>query len=216
MQNMYGYFDYYIEAGDTYGSLAKKFMLSEKELKGINENALISRGSRLKIPCRSGGCVKGAFYVIKKGDTLGGIARRRGITLEELLRMNPYLNPSYYLQGQIIVLPYSGRAVVYYTLGKNERLSDVFRNYNMDLTTFCALNPDISPAGLKAGQRIRIVREAGPYGSEYTLIPGDTIVSVAERFGISAGELLGANRNIKPREFVAGVTVRIPESDRLT
>ena len=50
-------------------------------------------------------CEYGEFYVIGKGETLHGIARRFGISHEVLLGMNPYLNPSYYLPGQMIIVP---------------------------------------------------------------------------------------------------------------
>jgi len=47
----------------------------------------------------------GYFYVIKRGETLKDIADRFGITLEQLLQMNPYLNPAYHLVGQTILVP---------------------------------------------------------------------------------------------------------------
>ena len=49
--------------------------------------------------------VCGDFYVICRGETLCHIAKKNGIMLTELLEMNPYLNPSYYLVGQTILVP---------------------------------------------------------------------------------------------------------------
>lgn len=49
--------------------------------------------------------VCGHYYVIKRDETLKEIAGRFGITLEELLQMNPYLNPAYHLVGQTILVP---------------------------------------------------------------------------------------------------------------
>lgn len=50
-------------------------------------------------------CAYGDFYRIQKGETLHCIARKYGISHERLLRMNPYLNPGYYLPGQVIIVP---------------------------------------------------------------------------------------------------------------
>jgi LysM repeat protein len=33
-------------------------------------------------------------YVVRPGDTLGGIAKRHGITLREILRLNPQISNS--------------------------------------------------------------------------------------------------------------------------
>ena len=50
-------------------------------------------------------CEYGNFYVMGRGETLFMIADRFGISLAELLKMNPYLNPAYYLAGQVIIVP---------------------------------------------------------------------------------------------------------------
>ena len=50
-------------------------------------------------------CKYGIFYTIRRGETLSVIAGRCGISLSELLSMNPYLNPAYYLAGQVIIVP---------------------------------------------------------------------------------------------------------------
>ena len=47
----------------------------------------------------------GHYYVIRRGETLHEIAERCGITLDQLLLMNPYLNPAYHLVGQTIIVP---------------------------------------------------------------------------------------------------------------
>jgi D-alanyl-D-alanine carboxypeptidase/D-alanyl-D-alanine-endopeptidase (penicillin-binding protein 4) len=44
-------------------------------------------------------------YVIRKGDTLDGIARRHGLTVNALRRANPGLNPRRLIPGKRIVLP---------------------------------------------------------------------------------------------------------------
>lgn len=203
------YFEYYAETGDTFSSVASKFSVSEKELKALNDVPAITQGSRIKIPSKSGGCGRGVFYAIRRGDTLYRIAKRRGITVETLLNSNPFLNPSHYVPGQVIVLPIARQLIAYYTLGRNEKLSDVLRRYDMDISTFCTLNPGVNPLKLREGQRVK-VRKSRELGRRYTVKEGDTLVSVADAFGIRVSSLLAANRDFKPSEFVPGVVLRIP------
>ena len=203
------YFEYYAETGDTFSSVARKFSVGEKELKALNDVPAITQGSRIRIPSKSGGCGRGVFYAIRRGDTLYRIAKRRGITVETLLSSNPFLNPSHYVPGQVIVLPLARQLIAYYTLGRNERLSDVLGRYDMDISTFCTLNPGVNPLKLREGQRVK-VRKSQELGKRYTVKEGDTLVSVADAFGIRVSSLLAANRDFKPSEFVPGVVLRIP------
>jgi LysM repeat protein len=210
MANPCEFFDYYAEIGDTFTSVARKFSVGEKELKALNDIPAITQGSRIRVPCQNGGCGRGLFYTIKRGDTLYRIAKRRGISVETLLAHNPFLNPSYYVTGQVIVLPMAKQLIAYYTLGSNERLPDVLGRYEMDISTFCALNPSVNPLKLCEGQRVR-VRKVQASGRRYTVKEGDTLVSVADRYGIRVSSLLAANRDFKPGAFIPGVVLRIPD-----
>jgi LysM repeat protein len=44
------------------------------------------------------------FYMVKVGDTLGGIAETTGVTVETLLELNPDLDPQALVSGQRIRL----------------------------------------------------------------------------------------------------------------
>jgi LysM repeat protein len=209
MECQNSYFEYYAGMEDTFASVAQKFQVSEKELKEYNDIPAVTLGCKVRIPSKSGGCGKGVFYTIKKGDTLSRIAKRARISVETLLQNNPFLNPSRYIPGQVIILPLPEQIIAYYTLGKNERLANVLRRYDMDISTFCALNPGINPIRLREGQRVT-VRKTQPHGRRYTVQPGDTLVTVADKFGLRVSSLLAANRDFKPGAFVPGVTLHIP------
>lgn len=209
----YSYFDYCVEQNDTYPSLAAKFRVNEKALRDINSNAALTQGMLMKIPSNLGGCTRGTFYAIRKGDTLSSIAKRNSMTTETLLGANPYLNPAYYIPGQIIVIPQIKHIELsdFYTVAANEGLFDVLRRYNMNLTTFCALNPDINPMEVKPGQRVIIKKkQEAVIGRWYTVQQGDTVGLIARKFGIKIPHLLAANENVRPSEFIAGTRVRIP------
>ena len=211
-QCAYSYFHYEMQPGDSIKSVAERFAVSEQALRDKNGTGDTVPGRWLKVPCVLGGCMHGAFYALRRGETLLVVARRHGLTLADLLAANPYLNPNYVLAGQVIVIPPVKRikADSAYTLAENEGLFDVLRKFGMDLTAFCTLNPGVNPMDVKPGQSVQVKRRAERGGKWYTLEPQDTLVSVAERHGIPVSTLLSANERLRPSDFVPGMPVRIP------
>lgn len=204
------FFYYCIRQDDTYASLAERFGISLQALKEMNGSAVLRRNMLIRVPCAYG-CVRGTFYAIRRGESLLRIAQRNGVLLDDLLAANPYLNPSRYMAGQVIVIPPQKKCKpeAYYTLGEQEGLFDVLRKFRMDLTTFCMLNPDINPMRIKPSTRVG-VRQPSFKGHWYLIAPGEDLVSVAQSHGLLVSELLCANENLRPSDFSPGRRVRIP------
>lgn len=210
----YSFFDYRMEAGETFASLAGKFRVSERAIAEHNKGTQPGAGRRVRIPCACGGCTRGAFYAIRKGESLLQIARRNGLDLTDLLGANPYLNPGYYIPGQVIVIPPARIRAKSdtYIVEEGEGVFDVLRKFRMDFTTFCLLNPDINAMTLKAGQRVRVAPriETTKKGRWYTMEQGETLLSVAQSHGIPVSTLLGLNDHLRPSDFKEGARVRVP------
>jgi LysM repeat protein len=89
---------YTIKPGDTYYRIARQFGYTLDALlevnPGINPDALVV-GQTLCLPPSPGGgpfpCPAGSIYILQAGDTLFGIAHRRGISLNTLLAANPQI-----------------------------------------------------------------------------------------------------------------------------
>ncbi len=83
---------------------------------GLTNPNRIYIGQRLVIPGGTGTAdttaasttTMGSTYVVRRGDTLNGIARRLGTTVTSLARMNGIANPSIIYTGQVLRL--SGKA----------------------------------------------------------------------------------------------------------
>jgi peptidoglycan endopeptidase LytE len=96
-------------------SLAKKYHVPVAELKTANNlvSTHIKPGDVLVIPPRSAASgaeapvknsrLKGDAYRVKKGDTLGGIARKTGVSVKELKRLNANAKGRLKL-GQVLAL----------------------------------------------------------------------------------------------------------------
>ncbi|MGI6286209.1 hypothetical protein MHOCP_13160 [Moorella humiferrea] len=106
-----GGFHYTVQPGDSMYSIAQKFNVSLDALIAANPQVkdpnLIYPGEVLCIPGRPGDhCRHGFIYIVKPGDTLSGIARMFGTTVDQILAANPQItDPNLIYPGQRICIP---------------------------------------------------------------------------------------------------------------
>lgn len=117
---------YVVKKGDTLYSISRKYQITVPELKAANnlsENDVLKVGVKLVIPSadienaaalsasktpetkKNVSSKTAASYVVQKGDTLYGIARKYNIKLNELLSLNNLDNSSTIKIGQKILVP---------------------------------------------------------------------------------------------------------------
>ena len=71
------------------------------------------------------------IYVVKKGDTLSGIASKYGTTYQKLAEYNNIENPNLIYVGQKIVIPTtSSSSSITYTVQSGDNLSKIAKKYN--------------------------------------------------------------------------------------
>lgn len=95
-------------------------------------------------------------YVVKKGDTLGGIAIRFGMSLDTIKRLNPQIkNPNIIYPGQKITV--FEQPKIYHTVVKGDTLSQIAKKYGTTVAKLKVLNPNIKNINLiRVGQEVRI------------------------------------------------------------
>ena len=94
---------YRIQPGDTLGGIAARYgttVPALAQLNGITNPNRIYAGQVIRIPVGSTHPVEPAYYVVRRGDTLGGIARRFGTTYQKLAQLNGIRNPNLIYVGQ--------------------------------------------------------------------------------------------------------------------
>ena len=105
---------YIVKKGDTLGGIAIKYNVSVDELVKLNklknENEIIKVGQALKLPpnAKLNPEVKseGNTYIVKKGDTLGGIAIKYNVSIDELVKLNKLKSENEIIKvGQVLKLP---------------------------------------------------------------------------------------------------------------
>lgn len=95
------------------------------------------------------------YYFAKSGDTLGSIAKKYGLSLKELLRLNPQIkNPDLIHVGDKIAVDI---IKIEYTVRKGDTLSSIATKHGMKLQNLLDLNPQIkNPDLISIGQKIRV------------------------------------------------------------
>lgn len=111
---------YKIEQGNTVSGLAQKYGTSLAAIKEVNPNTdldKLSIGQMLNIPRGNANQNTGnnvvktpsqpVYYVVKSGDTPGGIAQKHGITLQKLYAWNGFTQTPILQVGQRLIVGYS-------------------------------------------------------------------------------------------------------------
>lgn len=195
---------YRVVAGDTVSSIAGRFGLSTASvlaLNGLGWTTLIFPGQELKLggaaiptsapestPDRAG------RYTIVAGDTISGIADRFGVSTQSVLSANGLGWSSIIYPGQTIAIP----GIVDFT-----EAVPVLEEPVAAPVVEAAPAPEPEPAPP--------VVEAPPAPTvSYTIVAGDTLSSIATRFGITTEALMSANGLDWSSVIYTGDTLVIP------
>jgi len=109
-----------------------------------------------------------------------------------------------------------------YLVQRGDSLSGVASRYRIPVSTVRALNPELAnPGSIVVGQALYLGRSpflrlercsADQPCWLYTVIPGDGLSSIANRFGLAVGAILEANPGITdPNAIYSGQVIRLPE-----
>lgn len=216
---------YTIRTGDSYFSLARRFNTTVEALIATNPgvsptNLQIGQVICIPVPPAPGPCPGGFLYEIKAGDTLFGLGRRFGITVDAIRDANPGLDPEHLRIGQRICIPAPppprpcpGGT---YTIRPGDTFFSLARRFGTTVEALRAANPGVDPDRLQIGQVICLPPGVvGPIpcpgGTIYRVQAGDTLASLARRFGVSLASLIAANPHLAdPDNLQIGDFVCIP------
>lgn len=96
-------------------------------------------------------------YMIQQGDNLWDIARRYGVSVEQLLALNPGINPQNLALGQVIYVPSpmgKGPRLMPYVIQQGDYPWKIANRFGITVEQILALNPGINPNDLRIGQVI--------------------------------------------------------------
>ena len=109
--------EHVIASGESFWTIGKKYGVSAKSIEGANPNVIPTRmkiGQKIIIPPKSIAEPTlaptvvndgGSAYIVKSGDTLGHIALRHGVKVNDLKAANPNVIPTRMKIGQQLKMP---------------------------------------------------------------------------------------------------------------
>jgi LysM repeat protein len=218
-----GSMDYVVKQGDTLTSIARQHDVTVSALVEANSLAnpdLIRVGQRLVLP---GGGGDGRVHVVVGGETLAGIASRYRVSLTALARANDIGNPNRIRVGQRLVVPGGGHGsdaaptVEYHVVARGETLSSIAARYGLTVRRLAEANGIIDTSTIYVGTRLALSGTAfvapgasGSGPSTHTVAAGETLSSIARRYGVGVGEIAAANGIADPNRIRIGQTLTIP------
>ncbi|MDR1570463.1 MAG: LysM peptidoglycan-binding domain-containing protein [Oscillospiraceae bacterium] len=158
-------------------------------------------------------------YAIGQGETLVGIAKKFGTTVEEIVSANPKLNPQKYYAGDTICVPdgpYCKGTV--HTIVKGDTFFTIAQKAGVSVDEMLAANPGVAPDKLVIGQTVCIPKistaPAQPTcsGVPYTIRRGDTFYAIAQWNKIAMSDLIAANPGVSPEKLYVGQEICIPKA----
>jgi LysM repeat protein len=169
------------------------------------------------------------IYVVRRGDTLTGIAARNGITATELARVNGLRWNDWVYVGQRLRIPSSelvsstqAPTSDVYVVRPGDTMIGIAARYGVSVNQLAAANGLNPSVWVYVGQRLKIPKpstqsrpSAAPVstsGSTYVVRPGDTLGSIAARHRLTVSQLARANGLYTNSWVYSGQRLTIPSA----
>jgi LysM repeat protein len=183
---------------------------------------------------------KECYHVVKPGETLSGIAKMYGTTVQALMQANGLYNPNLIYAGQKLYIPGCGSGgygtpvppppsggtggCFTYIVKPGDTLSSIAYRTGDTVLGIAKRNGLVNPNLIYAGQPLVICPGGGSGGSGgyppvppkpgcrayYLVKPGDTLYRIAMYYGTTVYAIASANGLANPNWIYAGQTLCIP------
>jgi LysM repeat protein len=168
---------------------------------------------------------QGQVHVVQRGETLSSIAARYGTTVQAFVQANGLSNPNFVWVGQRLTVPgrsgsstASGSGV--HVVQRGETLYSIARRYGTTASALAAANGLRNANLIYVGQRLRISGSASSggtgsvpaTGTVHVVQRGETLASIARRYGTSVSALVAANGLRNANLIYVGQRLRISGS----
>lgn len=186
---------YYYETakGESIYDIAAKLNVTKDEIIKNNPDAAdgISDGMRLYFPVEKGSNVTAApvsaakTHTVAQGETLYGLAKRYGTTVEELVAANPGTDGGI-KTGQVLTIPQGSSQPA---PDANQQVKDAFSQNNASVMNLTL-----------------------PQGSDpifVTLKYGEGIYDIAKQYNASIESIILANPGLKPNEYTGDTKIKV-------
>ena len=225
------YYFYKIRRGDTLSTIARKHRTTVSQLRRLNDlsNRVILRvGRTVKVPDAGGDShiqfvteddeargpaggkavpavdvrMDGEFHVVRRGENLSTIARRYGLSVGEILRLNRITTRSVIRKGQKIRVKAESNPK---SAVRGKKSTIALAQYRAPSSSSAK---NVVSRELKA-KKTAALESARP--KRHVVRRGETLLDVSRKYGVSLGNLARANKVKWNYRVMAGERLLIPD-----
>ena len=154
----------------------------------------------------------GETYIVKSGDSLWSIAKRYGVSIDDIKKANN-LSSNLLSIGQVLIIPSEEEPpeigdFIVYTVSSGDNLYKIATKYNLTVDDLVNYN-DLATTNLSIGQQLLIPVQKTNETQTYIVKSGDTLYSIASKYGISVNTLKNYN-NLTTNVLSIGQKLNIP------
>lgn len=162
------------------------------------------------------------IYIVQSGDSLYSIARKFGITVNDLLKANNLTSSSLSI-GQELIIPEiiedekeeeSNTPYETYVVKQGDSLYKIANQFNVSINELKELN-NLTSNSLSIGQILRIPNKINENYQTYTVVSGDSLYKIASQFNTTIKELQEIN-NLSSTSLSIGQKLLVPKTDNIT
>lgn len=201
---------YTVQKGDTLYKIANRYGISVSEIKRLNNltSDTLQIGQVLKLSESSSddsNIGDTTTYIVKKNDTLYGIASKYNTTVDILKRLNNFTTNTLYIGQEIIVPNNNGTPddditqpseYDIYIVKKGDSLWLIANNYGITVDELVSMN-NLKNLTLQIGQELKVPATESSDDTDndkiYIVQRGDTLWSIARENNLSVDELKQLN-----------------------
>ncbi len=231
-----------VQVGDTLYAIANYYGVTVESImaaNGLTDPHHIYVGQELTIP----GCTPpdgppppadgDCTHVVQPGETLYGIARRYGVSVNDIMATNGLIDPNYIVVGQILVIPgcipgpvpgpippFEPPAGCFqYTVQPGDLLSAIAYRFCDTVYGIAQRNGLVNPDLIYVGQVLTIcgcddggavTPQPSPCQAMHTVLPYETLCGIAMQYGSTVNAIAAANNLANPNLIYVGQQLCIP------
>ncbi|MFC7322607.1 LysM peptidoglycan-binding domain-containing protein [Halobacillus campisalis] len=154
-------------------------------------------------------------HTVKAGDTLYSLALKYNTSVSKIAAENQLDNVNFLRIGQVLKIPGESTAPpnspATYTVKSGDTLYSIARKYNTTVSEITSVNQIRNAALIQVGQVLTIPNgsTSEPAAQTYTVKTGDTLYSIALRFGTTVQKIASANNISNPSFIRPGMKLSI-------